>query len=201
MRSKTTVEHPEQKPVKLDIGCGMFKRDGYTGVDRLPFKGVDVVCNVEKGLPFKSNSIDEIYTSHFLEHTNNFIFIMEEFYRVLKPNGILEIKVPHWASFLAYSEYHVRFFTLFSFQEFDDGYPIVFRSSDKARFKILKRRFMYSGGRFTKPYAKVMNMLANIKPEYFEAYVSQFFPPKEIYFKLKAIKGSKKKLQVTLMMS
>jgi predicted SAM-dependent methyltransferase len=52
--------------------------------------------NVTKGLPFKNNTVDFIFTSHFLEHLPRDKakeFILES-KRVLKPNGIIRISVP-----------------------------------------------------------------------------------------------------------
>ena len=36
----------EEKPLRLDLGCGKHKKDGFTGVDSRAFEGVDVVCNL-----------------------------------------------------------------------------------------------------------------------------------------------------------
>ena len=172
--------------IKLDIGCGKNKREGYIGIDKIAYEGVDCHWDVEWGLPFGDNSIEAIYASHFLEHTQHFIFIMEEFYRVLKPNGIAEIKVPHWAGHWAFTEHHVRFFNFFSFEEFANNhrYPI-----SKARFKILVRRFNYHlDGIFGIVYTNMMNWLSNINSRYFEIGFAHLLPPNEIYFKLQAIK-------------
>jgi hypothetical protein len=47
--------------VRIDLGCGPNKKDGYFGVDMLPLKGVDLVTDLEKGLPFiPDNSVDEV---------------------------------------------------------------------------------------------------------------------------------------------
>lgn len=52
--------------------------------------------DIRKGLPFENNSVDYIYTSHFLEHVkkNEAIRIMEECHRILKPQGWIRIVVP-----------------------------------------------------------------------------------------------------------
>jgi predicted SAM-dependent methyltransferase len=52
--------------------------------------------NAEYGLPFPNESIDYIYSSHFLEHLfreDAFIFLHECF-RVLKKNGVLRLCLP-----------------------------------------------------------------------------------------------------------
>lgn len=57
----------------------------------------DFPCNIaNEKLPFKDNSIDNIYTSHTLEHIlpHRQKFVYDEMYRVLKPNGNIRIVVP-----------------------------------------------------------------------------------------------------------
>ena len=58
-----------KKEVKLDLGCGKHKKEGFIGVDQAKVEGVDVVHDLKKTpWPWKANSVDEIHCSHFLEH-------------------------------------------------------------------------------------------------------------------------------------
>lgn len=52
--------------------------------------------NIEYGLPFRSETVDFIYSSHLLEHLfkDDAEFLINEMYRVLKKGGILRIVVP-----------------------------------------------------------------------------------------------------------
>jgi len=54
------------------------------------------VLNKENKLPLEDNSINVIYCSHVLEHLHNenIQFLLDEFYRILKPNGVVRILVP-----------------------------------------------------------------------------------------------------------
>lgn len=96
----------EVKLVKLDIGSGGNKiSPEHIGIDMYKMKGVDVVCNVGKEkLPYKDNSVDEIYASHFLEHLTNLgdkwerTHFFNEIYRVLKKGGKATLIFPHWCS-------------------------------------------------------------------------------------------------------
>lgn len=104
-----------QELKKLDVGCGTRKPDGYIGIDKTKYEGVDILldCRFNK-LPFEDESIDEIRTSHFLEHLTfeEVLFIMNEFYRVLKPGHLLDIIVPHGLSFAGMADLsHKTFFT------------------------------------------------------------------------------------------
>lgn len=99
--------------MKIDFGCGLNKKEGYIGVDLRRVEGVDFVCDIEKErLPFDTESVDEIYTSHTLEHISNIIGCMNEFFRVLKWGGKLKVIVPDFKCVAAYQDpTHVRFWT------------------------------------------------------------------------------------------
>lgn len=107
--------------MKLDIGCGNYKKEGYIGVDIIKLPRVDIVCDIQKGLPMiESNSVEEIYCSHVLEHILNLEDVMREFHRVLKPDGKLIIRVPHCLSPSAFGDItHCRFFTYETFKSYD----------------------------------------------------------------------------------
>jgi len=80
--------------MKLNLGCGNWKLPGYTGVD-LYAPEADIQADV-RSLPFEDNTIDEIYTSHVIEH---FDFhegkkVLKEWQRVLKPGGWLVTECP-----------------------------------------------------------------------------------------------------------
>lgn len=87
--------------MKLNIGSGFTRIEGFTNVDYVQHtddKGnqyTDVLCNIEKEpLPFEDNSIDEIAAYEVLDHVENLIFVMNEMWRVLKPEGLLKGKLP-----------------------------------------------------------------------------------------------------------
>lgn len=92
--------------LKLDIGCGPNKREGFQGVDSIAFPGVDHVCDLKATWPFEDNSVSEAWSSHCLEHFTAMdrVHWMNELYRVLVPGGKCGIIVPHWASCRAYGD-------------------------------------------------------------------------------------------------
>jgi ubiquinone/menaquinone biosynthesis C-methylase UbiE len=93
--------------VKIDIGCGTKKKEGFIGVDIIAFDGVDVVMYAGKDAwPWADNSVDEAYCSHFVEHltADQRVHFVNELHRVLKPKGTCLIITPHWASLRAYGD-------------------------------------------------------------------------------------------------
>lgn len=93
--------------VKIDIGCGTKKKEGFIGVDVIAFEGVDVVMDAGKDKwPWEDNSVDEVHCNHFVEHLTaaQRIHFVNELHRVLKPKGTCLIITPHWASLRAYGD-------------------------------------------------------------------------------------------------
>jgi len=87
--------------IKLDIGCGRMKPDGYIGIDCVQIidgngdKKVDVVMDIEKtSLPYISDTVDEIRAFNVLEHLANLRFVLNDCHRVLKKDGFLWGTVP-----------------------------------------------------------------------------------------------------------
>ena len=73
--------------------------------------GADHVCRLGVDpLPLDADSVDLIYAWHVLEHvgrqgeTGVWFFCWEEFYRVLKPGGLILLSCPYWDSIWAWSD-------------------------------------------------------------------------------------------------
>lgn len=91
-------------PIFIDLGCGARKREGHIGVDTAQLEGVDIVCNLEEGIPFEDNTIDGIYSNFFFEHVSNVIFLFQEIYRICKKDAIIEFRVPYYQSVTQYKD-------------------------------------------------------------------------------------------------
>jgi SAM-dependent methyltransferase len=93
--------------MRIDIGCGPNKKEGFIGVDVAKFPGVDEVCQVGVNpLPFADGSVEEVHASHFMEHlrAHERMFFANDLYRVMKPGAKATIIVPHWNSNRAYGD-------------------------------------------------------------------------------------------------
>ena len=86
--------------MKLNLGCGQNRLDGYVNADREPVVEPDVVMDLEEfPWPFEDHSVDEVVANHVLEHVGAraevFIGIMQELYRVCRGGARIYIAVPH----------------------------------------------------------------------------------------------------------
>ncbi len=86
--------------MKLNLGCGFSKLNGFINVDIFDECSPDIKMDLEQ-LPwnFDDNSADEILLNHSLEHlgksTDTFLGIIKELYRISKPEATIQINVPH----------------------------------------------------------------------------------------------------------
>lgn len=84
--------------MRLNLGCGSNKFEGYVNVDRA--HEPDVKCDLESfPWPWPDSSVEEIKAHHILEHLgatpDKFIGVMKEMYRVCKHGAKVDIVVPH----------------------------------------------------------------------------------------------------------
>lgn len=104
--------------MKLNLGCGREHRLGHFDLDKSKHSIADVICNIEF-LPIRSGCIDEITAKMILEHVDNLIGTMNEIYRVLKIDGVVNIMVPSQYSVMAIADpTHKRVFNNDSFGYF-----------------------------------------------------------------------------------
>jgi predicted SAM-dependent methyltransferase len=87
--------------MNVDVG-GQKSKDKQLGWVKLDIlKGADIIhdLNSRKPMPFPNNSIHNIYCSHTLEHLEpeRIGFVLNDFYRVVKPKGRCRIVVPNTA--------------------------------------------------------------------------------------------------------
>lgn len=82
--------------IKLNLGCGYRKQEGFVNIDNRPSVDPDVVCDVIEGLPYADSTIDYIIAVDFLEHISigKTVRVIEEIYRVLKCDGTFEHVTP-----------------------------------------------------------------------------------------------------------
>ncbi len=96
-----------QSGVRLDLGCGEFKTPGAIGIDKRKLKGVDVVHDLEViPYPFPDECASLLIAGHVVQQLKPWLFvdIMNEWWRLLKPDGELMISTPYAGSFGFYQD-------------------------------------------------------------------------------------------------
>lgn len=106
--------------VVIDLGCGPNKLPGSFGFDRQRHAGVNVICDIERGLPIKDNCVHLVHMSHIVEHARDLIGLMEDVYRVSRPGAEVRVVAPYYTSRGAFRDpTHVRYITEDTFQYFE----------------------------------------------------------------------------------
>jgi SAM-dependent methyltransferase len=100
-----------REPVILDLGCGDQRQYATNyGVDRRQTPSVSALADVSRPLPFRDASVDRIFAVHVLEHLIDYLPLVDECHRVLRPGGVLHVLSPWWKHVNAVADpTHVRF--------------------------------------------------------------------------------------------
>ena len=98
----------------LNFGCGNKVIDGAINVDIQEGDYINKSFDFERfPYPFKDNTFDEVHCNYLLEHLQTSpIKVCKELHRIIKPKGLLYIKVPYARSILQLDNPdHYRVFT------------------------------------------------------------------------------------------
>jgi ubiquinone/menaquinone biosynthesis C-methylase UbiE len=167
--------------MKINMGCGTDIKKGYLNVDIAKLEGVDKLVNLNKyPLPFKENSVDEIYLNHVLAHLDDPTTFLGEVNRILKKGGKIIILVPHFTSATAYwGGVRKHQFSWATFQRYTKtnkrGYYFNFSFSRiLVDFQFQKKPFLvfWRGG--------LLRLIANKWPYLYEMTSLQRFPCRQM---------------------
>ena len=172
---------------KLNLGCGRNIKQGWVNLDCTALPGVDVVHNVEKlPLPFGDGEFDEIRCDNILEHVE-YIPVLKELYRILKPGGCLKIRVPHFTSRNNYVDpTHKKLFSISMFEFFvenssnDYYFDFHFTRINRRRIKFMKKGFHWPN-RLIEP---LVNLSEKTQILYETTCFSRFFPANDIFIEM-----------------
>lgn len=86
-----------QKTLKLHLGCGQDYIPGDLNIDASFHSKADLIRNCNNLDCFPDNCADLIESYHFFEHLQLYEarFALKEWYRVLKPGGLVIIELPN----------------------------------------------------------------------------------------------------------
>ena len=159
---------------KLNLGCGNFKKEGYINLDWVKSVKPNVIHDLNSiPYPFKNNYFDLIEGDHILEHLKSPFKILIELHRILKNNGKLIIKIPHFSRGFTHPEHNTGFgISLPNYfnRSFQGGYMGV-------EFKLIKMKLNWSAQPYLKKqlysrpvfyslqfFKVIINFFANLSP-------------------------------------
>jgi SAM-dependent methyltransferase len=173
---------------RLNLGCGTDIRPACVNLDKAALPGVDVVHDIEVfPFPFKDGQFEEIYAKDILEHVE-YIPVLKELHRIMKPGGRLEILAPHFTSMNFWSDpthkhaFAVRTFSFFArdnpnFKWEGRSYYFDFSFSKIAFVRITFPRHF--------PWDRINEWLVNLHPKLQMVYEltmwSRLFPAENVH--------------------
>jgi SAM-dependent methyltransferase len=117
---------PSPLPTRLNLGCGQFPKEGFLNVDVLEHVAADVRLDLNDPSSyqlFPANHFELVVLDHVLEHLSDVFGVMAALQRILKPGGILEIRVPHCSRGITHPQHA---------HGFDVTFPEYFKPSFKS---------------------------------------------------------------------
>ncbi|NKB25530.1 MAG: methyltransferase domain-containing protein [Kiritimatiellae bacterium] len=142
---------------KLNIGCGIFRKKGFINVDGVASMKPDVLHDLNSyPYPFEENSFDLTEADHVIEHLKDPFQVMRELHRILNPNGLLVVRVPHFSRGFTHADHR---------RGFDVSFPYYFQP------------------KFTAGYTGVHFMLKQMKLRWFaQPYLKKKIMPLPIFY-------------------
>ena len=173
--------------MKLNLGCGNKRKEGFLGVDLYPCDAVDKIADLTKELPFEDNSVEEIWMDNVIEHIPDIAKLFSEMHRICKDKAKIHIFTPHFASYASWRDpTHVHHLSYFSMDHF--AKPSVAHYTGGG-FEVLKRRISFGG-----IGGNIGKLIHSISPRAYEAKWCFIFRPSALSYVVQVKKDTAKKI-------
>ncbi|KRF43250.1 hypothetical protein ASH01_15725 [Terrabacter sp. Soil811] len=189
----------ERRPLSLELGCAGNKRNpDAVGVDLLDMPGVDVIGDAMEVLQkLPDESVQAVYSEHFMEHIADAEALVREAARVLIRGGEFRAVIPHFSNPAFYSDpTHKSQFGLYTFGYWSRATPFrrkVPTYSEPAPLVVEETMFRFKAAR---PFyvrhgiVKLLSSWVNLSgwtKEFYEAHVCWLMPAYEIEYVLRKV--------------
>jgi SAM-dependent methyltransferase len=186
VQRETVLFDDSAKNRKLSVGCGRrAPEENVIRLDKASSVEPDVLWDLDIfPYPFDDSIFSELECLDVIEHLADIPKAMEEFHRILRPNGILKITTPHFSCANSFVDpTHRWHLSRFSFDCFCNGHDLCYYS--EARYRVRASQIQFSGGRLNR---SLVSRIANKFPEFYEQRLAWILPAWFLYFELEAVK-------------
>jgi len=167
--------------MKLNLGCGNKKKEGFTGVDFFQCEAVDITADLTKELPFENSSVEEIWMDNVIEHIPDITLLMKEINRICKNDALVTILTPHFASDSSWRDpTHVHHLSYFSMDHFEKMSVSHYTGGG---FKVIERKLSFGG-----IMGNIGRLIHKLNPKKYESNWCFIFRPSTLKFVLRVIK-------------
>ena len=110
----------------LNLGSGYQPLPApWINVDYKDGPGVHQIVDLNRPWPWENDSVDQIFSSHTIEHLDSVVHFMSECQRVMKKGAFLTIGCPYgWSDGAMADPFHTRPFFEGTFAAFQKGYSV-----------------------------------------------------------------------------
>lgn len=151
--------------LRVDLGCGDHKPDGFVGVDVAPGPGVDLVCDLTGRFPFETGSVAHLRAHDLIEHLPDRLHTMNEIWRVCRGGATVDIRVPSTDGRGAFQDpTHVSYWNANSFFYYSVDHPPYHALCRKYGFRGAFRIKSLSSSATPDQVVHVQVLLEVIKP-------------------------------------
>lgn len=152
--------------VRLDFSGRAKKAARAMRVARTPSPGLSLIADAGPHLPFRNESVDEIFAGRSIARRADFAETLDEFWRVSKPGTLVHLTLPHASSIIAASrDPHSRpLLTLNTFNYYNPAARTggTAFAIERARLRVAGERASDSGLALARgPFAQFIEKLAN----------------------------------------
>lgn len=169
--------------MKLNLGCGGKRIEGFVGVDKYPTPAVDVLADLTGRLPFEDSSIDEILLDNVIEHMLDIPALMREMHRVCRDGATVRILTPHFTSLSSWRDpTHVHHLSYFSLDHFTRE-QVAHYTSAGHRFEIIERRLSFGG-----LLGNIGRLIFLLSPKHYESNWCFVFRASTLSFRMRVLK-------------
>lgn len=151
--------------LRVDLGCGDHKPDGFIGVDVAPGPGVDLVCDLTGRFPFETDSVAYLRAHDVIEHLPDRLHTMNEIWRVCRGGAVVDIRVPSTDGRGAFQDpTHISYWNANSFFYYSLEHPAYLALCRKYGFRGAFRIRSLSSSATPDQVVHVQVMLEVVKP-------------------------------------
>lgn len=171
--------------MKINLGCGDKRVAGFLGVDRYRSAAAELLCDIERSLPLRDCSVDELHLDNLIEHVLDVSAFVRELVRVAKDGARITIITPHFSSLASWMDpTHLHHLSYDSMHHFEHEY---LRESLPGRIAVTGRRLSFGGGFF----GVLGRLFFALSPELYERKLAFVFRASTLRFELRVCKAAR----------
>ena len=169
--------------MKINLGCGDTRVPGFLGVDRYRAAAAEVLCDIERSLPFRDSSIEELHLDNLIEHVLDVTALVRELVRVARDGARITIVTPHFSSLGSWMDpTHLHHLSWDSMHHFEHEY---LKAALPGRVEVTGRRLSFGGGFF----GVLGRVFFTLSPEFYERKLAFLFRAGTLRFELRVSKN------------